>query len=461
MKNYKLKLILVLSTCFVLSCDNDFIELTSISEASSDDFYKTSNDFENALIASYDALQSNDLYGQAFDRLVAIRADDAVDDNSSSSTRASDVDKFQESATNGFVNNAWRGTYIGISRANIVISRIDQADFDSSTKSKLKAEAQFIRALLYFNAVRIWGAIPLILDEQTVLEVNQKIQDKTLIRNSIADVYATIVEDLKFAEQNLPVSNSVGRATSYAAKAILGRVYLTLGNHSAAEAKLNEVIVGENYQLLPNIADVFDVDNKGNDELIFVVAYDKNISGEGHAAWYSNNNFEIVSQSLKDKYNPIDRRLPLLETSAGTTGIIPNKFFDTEFQAQVGNDFPVIRFADVLLMRAEALNEIGYVPDGDAFSSLNQVRTRAGLTVYTATDLTNQEEFRDAVLFERELEFPLEHIRWPDLVRTGRAISVMAEVGLTITSNNLLFPVPQSEIEIINNSTGFVQNPGY
>ena len=459
----KFKLILVVFASSLVSCSNDFIELTSISEASSDDFYKTSNDFENAVVACYDALQSNDLYGQAFDRLIAIRADDAVDNNSSSSTRADDVDKFQESATNGFVENAWKGSYIGISKCNVVTSRIDGIDIDASLKNQLKAEAQFTRALLYFNAVRIWGDIPLVLQEQTVLETSIQIQEKRLIRNSTADVYAAIVEDLKFAEQNLPVSNSVGRATSGAAKALLGKVYLTLGKHPEAAAKLNEVI-GGNYQLLPNFADVFDVDKKNNEELIFTVAYDKNIAGEGHAAWYNNDAFVIIPQTLLDSYDASDARLSLVETSENKEGfLMPGKFFDEQNLSQFGNDFPVIRYSDVLLMRAEALNEVGYDsdPNGDAFTLLNQVRTRAGLTAYTALDLTNQEEFRDAVLLERKLELALEYQRWFDLLRTGTAISEMAKVGLTISADNLLFPIPQSEIEIINNPTGFPQNPDY
>ncbi|MBJ7881902.1 RagB/SusD family nutrient uptake outer membrane protein [Gelidibacter salicanalis] len=460
MKNYKTRFILVVSIFSILSCSKDFIELSSISEASSEDFYKTSSDFENAVTACYDALQSNDLYGQAFDRLIAIRADDAVDDNSSSSTRAADVDKFQESSTNRFVNNAWRGSYIGISRCNIVISRIDGASIDASLKNQLKAEAQFVRALIYFNAVRMWGEVPLITKEQTVLETNQQIQDKTLIRNSIADVYTSIIQDLTFAQQNLPLSNSIGKATSGAAKSLLGKVYLTQGNYSSAQAILSEVI--GKYDLLTSFGAVFDVANKNNKEIIFAVAYNKNLANEGHSAWYNNGNFVLIPQTLLDSYDANDARLSLVETSENQDGfIMPGKFFDEQSQNQFGNDFPVLRYSDVLLMSAEALNEIGYVADGEAFDLLNKVRNRAGLSSYTSSDLVNRQEFRDAVLWERKLELALEYDRWFDLLRTGTAITEMAKVGLTITNDDLLFPIPQSEIEIINNPSGFPQNPSY
>jgi hypothetical protein len=460
MKNYKTRFILVLSTCFLLSCSNDFIELTAVSNASNEDFYKTSNDFENAVVACYDALQSDNLYGQAFDRLIAIRADDAVDNNASSSSRASDIDKFNESSTNVFVSNAWKGTYIGISRCNIVISRIEEADIDASVKNQLKSEAQFVRALLYFNAVRMWGDIPLIIQEQNVFQTNQRIQDKALIRNSVEDVYKTIIKDLTFAEQNLPVNNGIGRATSGAAKSLLGKVYLTQGNFSGAKSKLNEVL--GDYELLPSFADVFDVDNKNNKEIIFAVAYNKSVADEGHSAWYNNENFVLVPQILLDSYDTDDTRLPLVETNENGDGfIMPGKFFDEQSQSQFGNDFPVLRYSDVLLMSAEASNEIGYAATGEAFDFLNDVRARAGLPRYTSADLTNQQEFRDAVLLERKLELALEYDRWFDLLRTGTAVAEMAKVGLIISSNNLLFPIPQSEIEIINNLSGFPQNPGY
>ena len=456
MKNHIIRYILLPIIGLTWSCSDDFITLESISEATTEGFYKNSNDFNNAVVACYDALQSNDQYGLAFDRMLGLRGDDAVDDNASASSRASDIDKFVESASNTFIESAWKGTYIGISRCNTVISRIEGVEMDATLKNKLKAEAQFIRALIYFNAVRIWGDVPLIIEEQSVAETNQQIQDKTLIRNSVADVYDTIISDLTFAEANLPASNGV-RATSGAAKALLGKVYLTKGDFPSAATKLNEVI--GDYELLPNFADVFDVDNKNNNEIIFAVSYNKTIPNEGHSAWFSNANFVIVPQTLLDSYDATDTRLPLIQTSPGLTGLIPGKFFDLEENNQVGSDFPVLRYSDVLLMRAEALNEAAYVADGEAFNLLNQIRSRAGVASYTSVELTTQQEFREAIWKERKLELALEFDRWFDLVRTGTAISEMAKVGLTITANDFLFPIPQNEIEIVNNPTGFPQNP--
>ena len=155
MKNHIIRYILLPIIGLTWSCSDDFITLESISEATNAGFYRNSDDFNNAVVACYDALQSNDQYGLAFDRMLGLRGDDAVDDNASASSRASDIDKFVESASNTFIENAWKGTYIEISRCNTVISRIEGVEMDATLKNKLKAEAQFIRALTYFNAVRI------------------------------------------------------------------------------------------------------------------------------------------------------------------------------------------------------------------------------------------------------------------------------------------------------------------
>jgi hypothetical protein len=127
----------------------------------------------------------------------------------------------------------------------------------------------------------------------------------------------------------------------------------------------------------------------------------------------------------------------------------------------VGTDFPVLRYADVLLLLAESLNEQGYAADGPAFEALNAVHIRAGLTAFTAADLPDQDAFRDAVLLERRLELPLELHRWYDLLRTGNAIEAIAEIGFIINDNQLRYPIPNSQVLIYNNPEGFPQNPGY
>ena len=151
-----------------------------------------------------------------------------------------------------------------------------------------------------------------------------------------------------------------------------------------------------------------------------------------------------------------------LITPANTSTVVPTKYFEEASGAgTVGTDFPVLRYADVLLMLAEAQNEVGYQADGEAFTQLNAVRTRAGMPAYTATDLADQSAFRDAVLMERHLELPLELHRWYDLLRTGRAVDALATVNLNITQTDLLFPIPNSQILISNDPSGFPQNPGY
>jgi hypothetical protein len=142
--------------------------------------------------------------------------------------------------------------------------------------------------------------------------------------------------------------------------------------------------------------------------------------------------------------------------------VVPRKFYD-EFSStnDVGNDFPVLRYADVLLLYAEALAESAVQFSSDALTALNQVRTRAGAPVYTEAQLATQAAFRNAVINERRLELALENDRWFDLVRTGRAVDAIKLTGITVPANRLVYPIPQSEIDTYNNPSTFPQNPGY
>jgi hypothetical protein len=148
-------------------------------------------------------------------------------------------------------------------------------------------------------------------------------------------------------------------------------------------------------------------------------------------------------------------------TLSGTQRVV-RKYFDQLSGANdVGNDFIVLRYADVLLMYAEALNEESYQAGGEAFTALSEVRTRARLSPLTAVQLTDQASFRAAVLNERRLELALENHRWFDLLRAGTALQALQNVGINVPATRLLYPIPQSEIDIMDNPTGFQQNPGY
>ena len=444
-----------------LSCQSNFLDLKPQSQPNADNFYRTANDFGNAATGAYDALQTSNQYGGDFNTLIEARGDNFFDnDPSSNAGLRYNVDRFIEPTTNTILRDTWGSLYTGINRANLILDKIDAVEFDATRKAQYKGEAQFIRALSYFNLVRLWGSVPLVLTAGTTAAA------RNYTRNPVADIYAAIEKDLAAAAANLPVSytgTNVGRATSGAAKGLLGKVYLTEKKYTEAVTVLRDVVNAGTYKLLANPGDPFLVANKNNAEILFAVKYKKG-GLEGHSLWYGTNIGNNIEPSLQAAYPAGDKRLALVQQIPvpNNVNVVPRKFYD-EFSSanDVGNDFPVLRYADVLLMYAEALNEVGYSATGEAFTSLNAVRNRAAAPVYTAAQLTTQAAFRTAVINERRLELALENDRWFDLVRTGTAVDALKVTGITVPPNRLVYPIPQSEIDTYNNPATFPQNPGY
>ncbi len=207
--------------------------------------------------------------------------------------------------------------------------------------------------------------------------------------------------------------------------------------------------------------------NKNNAEIVFAVKFRKGVGGalpEGHGLWQGTNIGDNIEASLRAAYPAGDKRQPLTVQIPvpSNVNVVPRKWYD-EVSAtnDAGNDFPVLRYADVLLLYAEALNEAGYQTTGDAFTNLNLVRTRAGVPVYTATQLATQAAFRDAVIADRRLELALENDRWFDLIRTGTATSALSATKIAVPATRLVYPIPQAEIDTYNNPATFPHNPGY
>ena len=456
-------LLLVLLGVGGLSCQKNFLDLKPLSQPNADNFYKTANDFGNAVNGAYDALQSTNQYGGDFNTIIETRSDNVLDnDPSSAAGLRYNIDRFIEPTTNSVLRDTWGSLYTGINRCNLILDKIDAVPMDATLKARYKGEAQFIRALSYFNLVRLWGRVPLVLTAGTTTDA------RSYVRNEVADVYAAIEKDLTAAATGLPVSYSgadVGRATSGAAKGLLGKVYVTEKKYDLAVTTLRDLVNGTTYKLLPNIADVFLVTNKNNAELLFAVKYKKGgTQGEGHGSWYGTNIGDNIEPSLRASYPAGDKRLPLTVQIPvpSSINVVPRKFYDELSSTNdVGNDFPVLRFADVLLLYAEALNEGGYVADGDAFKALNAVRTRAGVATYTSAQLPTKEAFRTAVINERRLELALENDRWFDLIRTGTAVDALKVTGINMPAYRVVYPIPQSEIDTYNNQTTFPQNQGY
>lgn len=464
--------------CFALctACSEEFIELAPLSEQSSDNFYQTETDMEQAVIAAYDALQDGSQYGgNGFDHFMEVRSDNTFNDNTTQSGGArARFDNFNLESSNFMLNNTWNSCYRGIQRCNIVLNRIGEVAMDEQIRAVRIGEVQFLRALTYFNLVRIWGDVPLIVNE-----VEDPFEAFDHTRTSTDEVYGAIIADLQNALTVLPVEhspNEIGRVTRGAAQALLGKVHLTRNQFSEAVTALEEVINSGTYQLLDDFASVFDVNNENHSESIFEVQYKSGTNGEGNGITDptqgqdvnnkpSPNMVQLFQENLDDRF---EASVQLTDAEPFSKKRLDERGTDGTF----GFNTMVLRYADVLLMAAEARNELGYEADGTAFEYLNQVRARANAELYTSVEIPDQEAFREAIALERRLELAFENHRWFDLVRTGRALSVMNaanEGGLSpnaasalpfsVAAHQLLYPIPLAQIDASGGNLN--QNPGY
>ena len=476
------------------SCTDFLNEVPKGNSGTTEEFYKNKEDIAYALTAAYANLQASAMYKNNMILMTDVRSDDfgSFANVGSNAGREYSVKIFTAQSDNQIFRNVWAKTYETIYRCNNVISHIDVVN-DNKLKLQYEAEARFLRALCYFNVVRFWGAAPLILKPLTAKEVAQ------CERNAVTDLYTAIEEDLIFASDpnNLDKSFSgknSGRATSLAAKALLSKVYLQEKKWQEAKMTLYELIHTDNagtHELLPDIADVFStapapgstasdfkaytdwVPQKMNKEILFEILFDKDIAGEGRDAltYYSHqadlNEVFKSSNAAKCIYAPTDRRADLMLSMKGTNtdNNLLVKYADIQSSlSQYGYPTPILRWADVLLMYAEACNEVAFdgTDSSEALKALNEVRTRSYADgVYLPSDLSDQDSFRDAVFLERRLEFPMEMQRWFDLLRAGTAINEISKIGISIDENDLLYPIPNSEITLRNDDQKFPQNPGY
>lgn len=446
------------------SCGDSFFDLEPASSVTIDKVYKTASDYNVAVIGCYAKLQSQVNF---YTECCEYRSDNLSLGAPTAGTQDRyDIDHFTEKPSNGILSSYWANFNNNVYRCNLLLDQIDGANFAENLKKQYKGEAMFIRALNYFNMYRIWGGVP------ATKHVVSAAEALKVARYSDEQMFDLIAGDLKEIVDNnyLPETYSsadMGRATSGAAKALLGKVYLTFHKWTEAKDILSQLI--GKYQLVSPIAQVFDVDNKNNNEIIFAVHFNKEIEGEGHSYWYNLTNASDdtnQTSSLLNTFPTGDARKDLITYVQVEKNVrLMNKFYDTKSPTfkTVGNDQILLRYADVLLMYAEALNEILYdASEGSlALKYLNAVRQRAGISNLTVKQLPTQEKFRKGILVERQREFPYEGQRWFDLVRMGFAKSVMAENGVEIKDYQLLFPIPQQEIEKVGDKSILWQNPGY
>jgi len=457
--------ILFISILVLSSCNEDFTDLAPISNRNEADFYNTENDFVSAINASYAGLQKNGVYGRAYWLMFEMRGDntDQGPDATGLSRVYAEINAFTEDALNEQITAAWTGSYSVIANCNVILARINAVEMDANIKNRIIGEALFLRSLMYYHLAVAFGNIP--------LQITPFTPGDGLTQVDASTVYAQIRADLVTAETNLAVSYGVsdeGRATKGAAATLLAKVLLTINLKSDAEIVLRRIKDTYGYDLVDDYAELWGVANENNKESIFEIQYLSGGIGQGSAFTndFSPSAFLQTGQGfgrnrptevLANSFVPGDLRFnPSMGTSyVNATGatILANYVRKYESNPPTENDsdnnFVVFRYADVLLMLAEAIGE-----STEAYDLINEVRDRADLP---NIDATTPGTFAEKLLKERQLELAFENHRWPDLKRFGVAAQRVnaAEPFISQTSVRNLFFIPQREMDI---NTNFNQN---
>lgn len=497
--------IITLISIIAFSCKEDFIDLQPISDMNAGIFYKTEQDMNQAVMSPYSSLRNQ--YNQLYIYMGEVRSDNTtfswVPGNSKDMTS---IDNFGDPllSDNSFVLSVWNNSYNTILRSNIVLDKIDAVTFtDNKLKEQYKAEARFIRALMHFYLVRVYGDVPKVDHELSVQEAY------TIGRSSTEEIYNFIVEDLKFAEANLPASYTAadkGRVTVGGAKGLLAKVYMTMAGYplkkgaayyALAEAKALEVINLPQYSLVPDYKALFDVTKKNSSESLFEIQYKKGGTSTGSpwnndfAPRFSNREVVLVGDKggfnaptpdMSKAYENGDPRKSISMSDGYVSapgGKAVNekyvkKYYDVSFSGSDNdNNWIELRLADIYLLYAEALVRQGK-QQGVALTYLNKIRQRArNSTGGNANVLPDYAPFSSDAAFllaiekERRVELAFENHRWFDLVRTERAKIILSaeqkeQNGFSPaswTDNMLLFPIPLQVIQ--SNPEKINQNPGY
>ncbi|MFL2571329.1 MAG: RagB/SusD family nutrient uptake outer membrane protein [Parvicellaceae bacterium] len=478
--------LLIVSLITFVGCKK-FLDLEPPYAQDAENYFQNQSDYELALIGAYDLLQASFLsvwIGEiASDNTIA--GGESVTDTEG----LHQIDDMNHGGVNNELRSVFRWNYAGVTRANYILENKDNIDFPG--KDVIIGEARFLRAFYYFELVKFFGDVPLIINQRLgVEEVAQ------LNRAPVAQVYSQIEEDLIYAASVLPISSSIkGKATKGAALAFLGKAYLYQNKWTEASSTFNDIISNGWFSLIPDYADLFSVASENNSETVFDVQYSGLEGGgygclvclEGNAGpgfqgirqyngpiYGDGNSYNLPTQNLYDFFPSSDPRrdFTILDIEAfiaaqsnpqnisyaigagGHTGFYNNKYIKR--QGEIGlpdNDltspvnYRVIRYADVLLMAAEANFQNGNTAFAEQY--VNEVRQRAGVSPLSGITLND-------IYNERRLELSCEGHRFFDLVRTNQASNAID--GFSVGTHEL-FPIPQIEIDLAGGN--WSQNPGY
>ena len=487
----QLKIHIISMACLLtaVSCSDSYFDRYPSDQLTEGTFFQGPENVKMMLNDAYTTLRS--VYQYIY-YVGDLPSDDSYNSKFNNSSDHITINESNVTAANSALDFLWANSYNTIARCNMALEQIEKITIDETVKQNYRNEAKFIRALTYFNMVRIFGDVPLVLKDVKTSE-----EAFSYGREPLENVYAQIVDDLASAK-SLPSSytrnEDKGRATQWAAKALLAKVQLTRRNFQAAKTELEDVINHSPHKLLDTYADIFEADNPNNDEIIFAIQYargfdpdmgnpivtgcfpNEEVGGNFYSGILSRGTgVFLMTEELYALYTEQDARKSMMHVMLGLGSqryryIFTMKYFDKSMTTKVdsGCDWIVLRFADILLMYAEVMNELGDV--ATAAACVDKIRTRAKLdtSVPVAAD---QAGMRLAVEKERRLELFCECHRWFDLVRTGRAIEVMNahfksdatndEIGMncSVEEYELVFPIPRNQVTL--NPDKIKQNPRY
>ncbi|CAC9976675.1 RagB/SusD family nutrient uptake outer membrane protein [Flavobacterium sp. WLB] len=488
---------LTLFSTLCISCSDEFVDPKPEYSIDSENYFNSKSDYDQALVAAYDLLQSS--YANVI--LGEIASDNTLAGGESPTDVIGwqQIDDMIHTPVNSNLRDIWNWMFAGVQRANYILEFQDKTDFPE--KTQVIAEARFLRAYYQFELVKWFGGIPMKGDARFKLGDEKKIP-----RSSVQEVYASIEADLIFASANLaPNASQKGRATKTAAQALLGKAYLYQNKFTQAATVLESVITSGKYSLVTDYNSIFEMDGENGAESVFEVQYTdiegagfgclqcsegnvavgfsgvRNFSGPLFSSGFS---FNIPTQESADAFEVGDRRkdVAILDIAAFAaananydngkgvsygkgnedTGFFNRKYIPRKRSSNAQgdlnltnpNNYRSIRYADVLLMAAEAYNR-GAIDDAKARTYLNLVRARAfGDNNHNVT--ASGAALTDFIWAERRVELFGEGHRFFDLVRTGKAVGTIP--GFKANKNEL-FPLPIEEIQFANGN--WSQNPGY
>lgn len=487
MKKYLFPVIMFSLLSVMVSC-SDFLEIepesqsVAVGNTSADSIYfHSANEVEAALAAAY-----GDFKNEYYQLDYFVNGDAQSDDAYAGGDNPANfqIDDYNIDATNSNVSRDWRYLYSTIGKTNTIINNLDGTipGLTEERKKQIIGEASFIRAFMYFQAVQLWGDVPLQLTEVKSISAAELDKIYSIIfpaRSTQEEVYTQIIKDFETALANVNVTAiHKGIATKGAVNAMLAKVYATRPNKdwNKVLSYCNDVIAG-GYTLLPNYDDLWNNSAENTAESIFEINYNGGASdGNWGVKIFRGLDWKKFNLPSNDLAKAFDAEGDLVRKNASITFLdVSGKWSDAhwpqtkypfinkyrKFDEGSNQNYIFIRLADIILLKAEALNENGDMQG--ALQLVNQIRKRAKLADATAA---GKEEMKAVIAKERRLELAFEGHRWYDLKRTGKAIEVMNDavgptgekLGYNLTNDRLLWPIPQSELD---KNTKLSQNPGY